>query len=49
MEAVKPHESVGSAWDGGAFPFAVGHKKLGMWLFIMSDSLTFAAMLTGYS
>ncbi len=49
MEAVKPHESVGSAWGGGTFPFAVGHKKLGMWLFIMSDSLTFAAMLTGYS
>ena len=37
------------AWDGGAFPYAVGHKKLGMWLFILSDSLTFSALLIGYS
>jgi cytochrome c oxidase subunit 3 len=38
-----------NAWDGGAFPFRVGHKKLGMWLFILSDSLTFSALLIGYS
>ena len=36
-------------WDGGAFPFAVGHKKLGMWLFILSDSVTFSALLIAYS
>jgi cytochrome c oxidase subunit 3 len=36
-------------WGGGVFPFAVGHKKLGMWLFILSDSLTFSALLIGYS
>ena len=36
-------------WDGGALPYAVGHKKLGMWLFIMSDSLTFSALLVGYA
>ena len=36
-------------WDGGTLPYAVGHKKLGMWLFIMSDSLTFSAMLIGYA
>ncbi|HKG23857.1 MAG TPA: cytochrome oxidase subunit III, partial [Blastocatellia bacterium] len=36
-------------WDGGALPYRVGHRKLGMWLFIMSDSLTFAALLIGYS
>lgn len=35
-------------WSGGALPYRVGHKKLGMWLFIMSDSLTFAALLFGY-
>ena len=37
------------AWDGGVFPYDVGHKKLGMWLFILSDSLTFSALLIGYS
>lgn len=36
-------------WSGGALPYSVGHKKLGMWLFIMSDSLTFSALLVGYS
>jgi cytochrome c oxidase subunit 3 len=37
------------AWSGGVSPYAVGHKKLGMWLFILSDSLTFSALLIGYS
>lgn len=37
------------AWEGGVFPYAVGHKKLGMWLFILSDSLTFSALLIAYS
>jgi cytochrome c oxidase subunit 3 len=36
-------------WNGGALPYGVGHKKLGMWLFILSDSLTFSALLIGYS
>jgi cytochrome c oxidase subunit 3 len=27
----------------------VGHKKLGMWLFLVSDSLTFASLLVSYS
>ena len=36
-------------WDGGVSPYAVGHKKLGMWLFILSDSLTFSALLIAYS
>jgi cytochrome c oxidase subunit 3 len=36
-------------WGGGALPYSVGHKKLGMWLFIMSDSLTFSALLIGYA
>ena len=38
-----------SEWSGGALPYSVGHKKLGMWLFILSDSLTFSAVLIGYS
>jgi cytochrome c oxidase subunit 3 len=36
-------------WSGGALPYRVGHKKLGMWLFIVSDALTFSAILIGYS
>jgi cytochrome c oxidase subunit 3 len=40
---------VPTEWGGGVLPFAVGHKKLGMWLFILSDSLTFSALLIGYS
>ncbi len=36
-------------WQGGGTPLAVGHKKLGMWLFIVSDSLTFSALLLTYS
>lgn len=38
-----------SAWGGGASPYAIGSKKLGMWLFIISDSLTFSALLVAYS
>ena len=38
-----------SAWEGGTRPFAVGSKKLGMWLFLLSDALTFAALLVAYS
>ncbi len=41
--------SVGSAWGGGTRPFAMGSKKLGMWLFIISDALTFSALLLTYS
>jgi cytochrome c oxidase subunit III len=36
-------------WDGGVLPYRVGHRKLGMWLFIVSDSLTFSALLIGYA
>ena len=36
-------------WGGGSLPYSVGHKKLGMWLFILSDSLTFSGLLIGYS
>jgi cytochrome c oxidase subunit 3 len=36
-------------WGGGASPYAVGSKKLGMWLFIVSDAITFSALLVAYS
>ena len=39
----------GTDWGGGALPYRVGHRKLGMWLFIVSDAMTFSAMLIGYS
>lgn len=38
-----------SEWMGGVSPYGVSHKKLGMWLFIASDSLTFSALLVAYS
>jgi len=36
-------------WGGGTHPYRIGHRKLGMWLFIVSDALTFSALLVGYS
>src|SRR2546421_7344228 len=38
-----------SVWNGGGSPYAVGSKKLGMWLFIVSDAITFSALLIAYS
>jgi cytochrome c oxidase subunit 3 len=38
-----------SAWGGGRSPYAIGSNKLGMWLFLLSDTLTFSAMLIAYS
>jgi cytochrome c oxidase subunit III len=40
---------IATDWGGGSLPYRVGHKKLGMWLFIVSDALTFSALLIGYS
>jgi cytochrome c oxidase subunit 3 len=36
-------------WEGGRSPYATNSKKFGMWLFIISDSLTFSAMLFAYT
>jgi len=36
-------------WGGGESPFAVPWSKLMMWLFLLSDAFTFAALLTGYA
>jgi len=43
------HAVAKTGWGGGASPFAVGDKKLGMWLFIVSDALTFSALIMAYS
>src|SRR5215467_106184 len=39
----------GSAWEGGKSPYATNSKKFGMWLFIISDALTFTALLFAYT
>jgi cytochrome c oxidase subunit 3 len=36
-------------WSGGVSPYAVVPKKLGMWLFIVSDAITFSALIIAYS
>ena len=36
-------------WYGGGSPIAVNSKKLGMWLFIISDTLTFSALIIAYA
>ncbi len=46
-EAVKL-ETTGSAWGGGASPFAVNWNKLMMWLFIVTDALLFVGFLASY-
>ena len=38
-----------SQWEGGQSPYATNSKKFGMWLFIISDSLTFTALLFAYT
>ena len=38
-----------SVWDGGVSPYGISSKKFGMWLFIISDSLTFGALLIAYA
>jgi cytochrome c oxidase subunit III len=50
---VTDHEAeaiaIESPWSGGGSPFAIKSIKLGMWLFILSDSLTFSALLIAYA
>src|SRR5512135_1090148 len=41
--------AVASVWEGGVSPYAVNSKKFGMWLFIISDALTFSALLFAYT
>ena len=49
MAEVKLERLTVTEWGGGVSPYDIGHKKLGMWLFLLSDSLTFSALLIGYS
>jgi len=36
-------------WGGGTLPYSIPHIKLGMWLFIVSDALTFSGLLIAYA
>src|SRR5437764_14666255 len=51
QEAIGGHGAAApeSVWSGGGSPYAVGSKKLGMWLFIVSDAITFSSLLIAYS
>ncbi len=42
------NQAVTTNWSGGVSPYGIGLRKLGMWLFILSDSLTFGALLMSY-
>jgi cytochrome c oxidase subunit III len=37
------------SWQGGGSPFSIGSNKLGMWLFVISDALTFTTLLIVYT
>ena len=47
-QASERYRDTASVWGGGESPFAVSWPKLMMWLFLLSDAFTFAALLTGY-
>jgi len=42
-------ERLADLWSGGVNPYGVPYKKVGMWLFILSDSLTFGAAIFCYA
>ena len=33
-------------WEGGRSPFSMSYGKMMMWFFLVSDALTFGALLT---
>src|SRR2546426_11018750 len=47
-DAIDQEQVLASDWGGGRSPFAVGWPKLMMWLFLVSDTLTFAGLLAGF-
>jgi cytochrome c oxidase subunit 3 len=48
-ELAEQEQVLESDWSGGRSPFAVDWPKLMMWLFLISDTLTFAGLLAGYA
>jgi cytochrome c oxidase subunit 3 len=49
MSAAQPGPTGITTQTGATLHTRVGNRKLGMWLFILSDSLTFAALLLSYA
>ncbi len=47
-ETMTQDHALASEWGGGRSPFGFNWPKLMMWLFLLQDTLTFAALLTGY-
>jgi len=47
-EVAEQQQVLASEWGGGRSPFAVGWPKFMMWIFLVSDTLTFAGLLAGY-
>ncbi len=47
-EVAEQQQVLASEWGGGQSPFAVGWPKFMMWIFLVSDTLTFAGLLAGY-
>lgn len=48
MRELKTNAALDSVLLREGRPFAIAPKKLGMWLFIVSDSMTFSALLISY-
>jgi len=42
-------EAKGNPWSGGTLPYALHSKKFGMWLFLVSDAISFGAILVAYA
>ncbi len=47
VDAREQQQTLADRWGGGRSPFDVGWPKLMMWLFLVSDALTFAGLLIG--
>lgn len=41
-------DSAATLWGGGTSPFKMSYGKMYMWFFLVSDALTFSALLTAY-
>src|SRR6201989_1202263 len=49
MSQVQVTATAEGLWSGGGSPYRTNSKKFGMWLFIISDALTFSALLFAYT
>jgi cytochrome c oxidase subunit 3 len=47
IEARERREDMAARWSGGRSPWDVSWPKLMMWLFLISDAMTFAGLLIG--